>query len=99
MTIESLSLQLGHHTLGWEIFSLGSGLLAAVLLGISLIAYRRHKVSRFIPMSMAFGLFMVKVGIVHLDQLLPALQNELELAAVATEFGMLSMFFLSVVRK
>lgn len=88
-----------HHTFWWEVLSLGSGLLAAVLLGISIIAYRRHKVSRFVPISMAFGLFMVKVGIVHLDQLFPALQNQLELAAVATEFGMLSMFFFAIAKK
>lgn len=91
--------QLGHHTFWWEVFSLGSGLLAAVLLGISIYAYRRHKVSRLIPMAMAFGLFMVKVGLLHLDQLFPMLQNQLELAAVATEFGMLSMLFLAIVRK
>jgi len=97
--IESIPLQLGHHTFWWEIFSLGSGLLAAVLLGISILAYRRHKVGRFVPMSMAFGLFMVKVGIVHLDRFFPMLQNELELAAVATEFGMLSMFFLAIAKK
>ncbi len=97
--IESLALQLDHHILLWELFSLGSGLLAAVLLGISIVAYRRHKVGRFVPMSMAFGLFMVKVGILHLDRFFPVLQNELELAAVATEFGMLSMLFLAIARK
>ena len=73
--------------------------MAAVLLAISIVAYRRHKIGRFVPMSMAFGLFMVKVGILHLDRFFSVLQNELELAAVATEFGMLSMLFLAIARK
>ena len=88
-----------HHGFWWEVFSLGSAGLAAMLLGIAIFAYKRHKLVRLVPLSAAFGLFVLKVGLLHLDALYPMLTSELQIASVAAEFGMLSMLFLAVIRK
>lgn len=94
-----IPFQLSHHGFWWEVFSLSSAALALALLFIALTAYRRHKLRRLFPLSLAFGLFVLKVGLLHLDSMHPALENELALASVMTEFGMLSMLFLAMVRK
>lgn len=80
-------------------FSLASAGVAAALLGIAILAYKRHKLVRLVPLSAAFGLFVLKVGLLHLDSLYPMLASQLQLASVAAEFGMLPMLFLAVIRK
>jgi hypothetical protein len=92
-------LQLSHHGLWWEVFSLASAGLAIVLLAIALLAYKKHRLRRLFPLSIAFGLFVLKVGLLHLDSLYPMLESELEVTSVAAEFGMLSMIFLAFIRK
>jgi hypothetical protein len=78
---------------------LASAGLAARLLAITIFAYKRHKLVRLVPLSAAFGLFILSVGLLHLDNLYPMLTSELQVASVATDFGMLSMLFLPVIRK
>ena len=97
--LDLLPFQLSHHGFWWEVFSLASAALALVLLAIAITAYRRHKLRRLFPLSIAFGLFVLKVGLLHLDSMYPALENELALASVGAEFGMLSMLFLAMVKK
>lgn len=48
---------------------------------------------------MSFGLFVLKVGLLHLDSIYPMLQSELEVSSVATEFGMLAMIFFAFITK
>lgn len=97
--LDLLPFQLSHHGFWWEIFSLASAALAAALLIITIHAYRRHKLRRLFPLSIAFGLFVLKAGILHLDNVLPALQQQLSITSVAVEFGMLSMIFLAMFRR
>lgn len=97
--LDLFPLQLSHHGFWWEVFSLASAGLAVSLLVIAIIAYRRHRLKRLFPLSIAFGLFVLKVGFLHLDSLFPALQNELSIASVAAEVGMLSMIFVAMVKK
>jgi hypothetical protein len=91
--------QLSHHGFWWEVFSLASAGLAVALLGIALRAYKKHRLRRLFPLSIAFGLFILKVGLLHLDSLYPMLQSELEVSSVAAEFGMLVMIFFTFIRK
>ena len=97
--LDLLPFQLSHHGFWWEIFSLASAALAAALLILTIHAYRRHKLRRLFPLSIAFGLFVLKVGILHLDSILPALQQQLSIISVAVEFGILSMIFLAMFRR
>ncbi|NWG38215.1 hypothetical protein [Nitrososphaera sp.] len=92
-------LQLSHHGFWWELFSLASAGLAIALLVVAIVAYRRHRLRRLLPLSIAFSLFAVKVGLLHLDSIYPMLQAELAISSVAAEFGMLSMIFLAMVKK
>lgn len=91
--------ELSHHGFWWEVFSLASAGLAVALLAIALLAYKKHRLRRLFPLSIAFGLFIFKVGLLHLDSLYPMLQSELEVSSVAVEFGMLAMIFLAFIRK
>ena len=93
-----MPFELGQHAFWWEVISLVSVAVALVLIGITLRAYKRHKLRRLIPLSIAFGLFILKVAILHLDDVYPSLQGELAVASVAAELGMLSMIFLAVIR-
>lgn len=92
-------LQLSHHGFWWEVFSLASAGLAVALLVVAIVAYRRHKLRRLLPLSVAFSLFVLKVGLLHLDSIYPVLQEQLAVSSVAVEFGMLSMIFLAMVKK
>jgi hypothetical protein len=87
------------HNLWWEVFSLSSLLMALVLFAIAIRAYKRHRLKRLFLLSSAFGLFVLKVCLLHLDFFYPILQVELNVASVAVEFGMLSMIFLAMVKK
>lgn len=93
-----IPFELGQHAFWWEVISLVSVAVALVLITITLHAYRRHRLRRLIPLSAAFGLFVVKVALLHLDDIYPSLQGELAVASVAAELGMLTMIFLAVVR-
>lgn len=97
--LDFLPFQLSHHGFWWEVFSLASAGLAAALAIIAIHAYRRHKLRRLFPLSIAFGLFVVRVGVLHLDNLFPMLQEQLSVASVALDFGMLSMIFFAMFRK
>jgi hypothetical protein len=87
------------HDLWWEAFSLSSLIMALVLFGISIRAYKRHRISTLLMLSSAFGLFVLKVGILHLDFFYPLLQTQFNIASVAVELAMLSMIFFAMVRK
>lgn len=92
-------MELSHHGFWWELFSLASAGLALGLLAVAVIAYRRHRLRRLLPLSIAFGLFVLKVGLLHLDSLYPVWESELQVASVGVEFAMLSMIFLAMVKK
>ena len=94
-----LPFQLSQHGFWWEIFSLASAGLATALLVIAILAYKKHRLKRLLPLSAAFGLFVIKVWVLHLDTFYPHLQEQLSIISVAAEFGMLSMIFLAVFRK
>lgn len=94
-----IPLQLSHHGFWWEFLSLSSAVLAITLFAIAITAYKRHKLKRLFPLSLAFLFFVAKVGILHLDTLLPLLTAELTIASVAMEFGMLSMLLIAMVKK
>jgi hypothetical protein len=84
-----------------EFFSLGTGGFALILLAISLIAYSRARVNRFLFVSVAFALFAVKSLIQQIDLIFPNLDvgTTVSTILVFLDFLILLLIFLAVVKK
>jgi hypothetical protein len=89
------------HTDLTEIFSIGTGAFALVLLGISLVAYKKVKQSRLLLVSGAFFIFAVKTFAEHIDILFPNVEvgSALSLLLVFFDFMVLLLLFLALVKK
>lgn len=83
-----------------EIFDFGSGIFAAILFVLSLIAYRKVKLKKILFVAIAFGLFAVHTILSRLDLFMPDIESSLlELMLAITSFIALSLFFLAIVRR
>lgn len=84
-----------------EIFSLAVGVVAIILLVISLMSYKKVKLKRLLLISAAFALFAVKTMAMHIDLVFPNVNigNVAELIFVFIDFMILLLFFLAVVKK
>jgi cbb3-type cytochrome oxidase subunit 3 len=84
-----------------EIFSIGTGVFALILLAISLIAYSRARVNRFLFVSAAFALFAVKTLIQQIDLIFPNLDVGFTVSTILVflDLLVLLLFFLAVVKK
>ena len=83
-----------------ELLNAAIAVFALVLLGLSLSAYRKTRLSRLLLVSAAFGLFAVAVGVNQLDFFVLALSEGTERVVTALlDFFILLLFFLAVVRK
>lgn len=79
-----------------ELFDLGSGIFAAVLFVLSLIAYRNIRVRNLLFLSAAFGLFSIRTIILRLNIFLP---ETLELLLSLMSFAALSLFFIAILKR
>lgn len=78
----------------------GSGIFAAFLLVLSLIAYRNVRSKRLLLVSAAFGLFALRTLVSRADLLIPEAQSEIiELALALSGFGILALFFIAIVMR
>ena len=83
-----------------EVFDFGSGLFAALLCGLSLIAYMKLKLKRILFVSIAFGLFAVRTIVAHFDLFMPEVESSIiEMTLAIMTFVALSLFFVAIVRK
>src|SRR5215213_2782994 len=78
-----------------QVFDLGSGIFAAFILIISLIAYRNLKTKRLLFISAAFALFCVRSILSRLDIFMP---ETLELLLAVSSFVGLVFFFLAILQ-
>lgn len=78
-----------------EIFDLGSGIFAAFILIISLIAYRKLKSWRILLISSAFALFCARSVLSRLDFFMP---ETLELILAMVSFAGVILFFLAILQ-
>ena len=78
-----------------EIFDLGSGIFAAFILIISLIAYQKLKSWRILLISSAFALFCVRSVLSRLDVFMP---ETLELLLAMVSFAGVILFFLAILQ-
>lgn len=78
----------------------GSGIFAAFLLVLSLIAYMNVRSKRLLLVSAAFGLFALRTLVSRADLLIPEVQSEvIELALALSGFGILALFFMAIVMR
>ena len=83
-----------------DIFDFGSGIFAAILMFLSITAYRNTKVKKLLFVATAFGLFCLRTIIDRLDLFIPEVESQaVEIAASITGFIILSLFFIAIVRK
>ncbi len=84
-----------------ESLDFASGIFAAFLLALSLVAYQRTKVKRLLFVSVAFGLFSFRAIIPRLDLFLPNLDLSTSIQTILsiTGFIILGLFFLAIVKK
>jgi 4-amino-4-deoxy-L-arabinose transferase-like glycosyltransferase len=83
-----------------EFFDLCSGLFAAILFGISFLAYRNTKSMQVFLVMIAFGLFALRTIISRLDLFIPEIESSiLELLLAILGFIALALFFLAIVTK
>ena len=78
-----------------EIFDLGSGIFAAIILIISLVAYRKLKSWRILLISSAFALFCARSVLSRLDVFMP---ETLELILAMVSFAGVILFFLAILQ-
>lgn len=83
-----------------DFIDFSSGIFAAFLLALSLLAYKNTKSKRLLFVSAAFGLFALRALLARLDLLVLEIQSTvIELILALSGFVILSLFFLAIVRK
>ena len=82
------------------LFDFVSGLFAALLCGLSLLAYMKLKLKRILFVSIAFGLFAIRTIVAHFDLFMPEVESSIiEMTLAIMTFVALSLFFVAIVRK
>jgi len=83
-----------------EFFDLGTGIFAAILFALSLIAYKKIKSRRILYVAIAFAIFAIRVIVSNLDLFMPEIESSsLELLLAVMGFAALGLFFLAIVRR
>ena len=82
------------------LFDFASGLFAALLCGLSLVAYKKIKLKRILFVSIAFGVIAIRTIVAHFDLFMPEIESSIiELTLAIMTFVALSLFFVAIVRK
>ncbi|MDE1766057.1 MAG: hypothetical protein KGI27_07265 [Thaumarchaeota archaeon] len=83
-----------------ESLDLATGIFAAILLVMSLFAYKRTKLKRLVFVSAAFGLYAFRAILPRLEILLPSTEaTTVEVILSSIGFVILALFFVAIVRK
>ena len=83
-----------------DLFEIASGIFAAVLCALSLMAYRNLQLKRMLLVSGAFGIFAVHAIVSSIDVFIPGIEfSSLELITSILIFVSLTFFFLAIVKR
>lgn len=83
-----------------EVFDLGTGIFAAILFALSLLAYMSLKSKRILYVAIAFAIFAIRVIVSKLDLFIPDIESSsLELLLAIMGFAALGLFFFAIVRR
>ncbi|MGH2612236.1 MAG: hypothetical protein ACRDFB_04200 [Rhabdochlamydiaceae bacterium] len=83
-----------------ESLDFATGIFAAVLLVMSLLAYKRTNLTRLVFVSAAFGLYAFRAILPRLEILLPSVEaNIIDIMLSSIGFIILALFFVAIVKK
>ncbi len=83
-----------------ESLDFATGIFAAVLLVISLLAYKRTNLTRLIFVSAAFGLYAFRAILPRLEIFLPSVEaTTIDTILSSIGFVILALFFVAIVKK
>jgi hypothetical protein len=83
-----------------DMFEIATGIFAAVLCALSLLAYRNLQSKRMLLVSGAFGIFAVHSIVSSIDVFIPGIEfSSLELITSILIFVSLTFFFLAIVKR
>ena len=83
-----------------DLFDFGSGIFAAFLAILSLMAYRSVKTRRLLFVCAAFGLFAIRAVLDNLDIFAPEIESEtIDIATAVTGFVILALFSIAIIKK
>ncbi|MDE1826640.1 MAG: hypothetical protein KGH99_04515 [Thaumarchaeota archaeon] len=83
-----------------ESLDLATGIFAAVLLVMSLLAYKRTNLKRLVFVSAAFGLYAIRAILPRLEILAPSVEaTTIEVILSSIGFVILALFFVAIVKK
>lgn len=82
-----------------DLFRLVVPILAAVLLFISVQAYRRTRTTRMIFFTLAFGVYFLKSLFISTEILVPEANDTLEFLGIVADVAILGLFFLGAVKR
>ena len=83
-----------------DFFDFGSGIFAAFLVILSLMAYRSVRTKRLLFVSAAFGLYAIRAVIDNLDIFSPEIESDvIDIATAVIGFVILGLFFIAIVKK
>ena len=83
-----------------ESLDFATGIFAAVLLVMSLLAYKRTNLTRLVFVSAAFGLYAFRAILPRLEIILPSVEaNMIDIMLSSIGFIILALFFVAIVKK
>lgn len=83
-----------------ESLDFATGIFAAVLLVMSLLAYKRTNLKRLLFVSAAFGLYAFRAILPRMEILLPSVEaTTVEVILSSIGFVILALFFVAIVKK
>jgi len=83
-----------------ESLDFATGIFAAVLLVMSLLAYKRTNLTRLVFVSAAFGLYAFRAILPRLEILLPSVEaTTIDIILSSVGFVILALFFVAIVKK
>ena len=83
-----------------DLFEIASGIFAAILCALSLIAYRNLQSKRMLLVSGAFGIFAIHAIVSSIDVFTPGIEfSSIELITAILIFVALAFFFLAIVKR
>lgn len=83
-----------------EFFDLGTGIFAAILFTLSIVAYKKIKSRRILYVAIAFAIFAIRAIVSKIDLFISDIESSsLDLVLAIMGFAALGLFFFAIVKR